>query len=311
MAKNERKNQFGIILILILLAILLIILIVLSISSYKHNKQLQIDLTNHLDSIKINYNNTIKSNNELNNKLNEIKNIDKLTIELKNEVFNSAKDLEQKILKKKTNYKIAYLTFDDGPYYLTNKYLDILKKYNVKGTFFTIGLDKEKCYDNRNKDCSGIYKKIVDQGHTIANHTYSHLIFKGLYSSSDSFINQVKKQQKLIEKKTGVITNIVRFPGGSGTAEAYGIKNSSIKKLREIGYGWIDWTAMDGDGGALSSKSAALKNLKKSINEDIEVVLLHDYSQITLAILPEIITYLQDKNYILLPLFYDSVKVNK
>ena len=46
-------------------------------------------------------------------------------------------------------------------------------------------------------------------------------------------------------------------------------------------------------------------------NEDIEVVLFHDYNNITLSILPQAIEYLEKNNYIILPLFYDSVMVNK
>ena len=154
-------------------------------------------------------------------------------------------------------------------------------------------------------------KKEFDNGHTIANHTYSHLIFNGLYSSVNSFINEVKKQENLIKEKTGYTTNILRFPGGSNTAAAYGIKNGAIEKLREMGYGWVDWTAQDGDGGAVNGTDDAWNRFTNSINEDIEVVLFHDYSTVTLQILPKAIEYLQNKNYILLPLFYDSVKVNK
>lgn len=314
MAGNKGKinKSFIIILcILILLSFITIGLIIFISNKYQKNTLINQNLSNTLTELKANYQETITNHELLTNKLDTIENITTNTKTLKEEVFSLASQLEQKIQKNESKYKIAYLTFDDGPYYLTHKYLEVLKKYKVKGTFFTIGLDKEKCYDNRNKDCSGIYKQIVEDGHTIANHTYSHLIFKGLYTSSTSFINQVKKQQNLIEKKTGVITNIVRFPGGSGTANAYGVKNEAIKKLRKLGYGWVDWSAMDGDGGKVGSKKQALATFKKSINEDIEVVLLHDYSQISLAILPEIITYLQNKNYIFLPLFYDSVKVNK
>ena len=81
--------------------------------------------------------------------------------------------------------------------------------------------------------------------------------------------------------------------------------------LKEINYGWVDWTAQDGDGGDLRTKEQARTNFKKTINADIEVVLMHDYSSITLSVLPEFIEYLQEKNYILLPLFYESVMVNK
>lgn len=313
MGRNQKQNRKSLILISILIILILLIsmLIIVVINNYQQTKLLNDKLLNELTQLDNTYQEKYTTNLELNTKLNNIENITENTNKAKEEVFTLAAKLEQKIISKETKYKIAYLTFDDGPYYLTNKYLSVLKKYKVKGTFFTIGLDKDECFDNKAKDCSGIYKKIVDEGHTIANHTYSHLIFKGLYSSTNSFINQVKKQEDLIKKRTGVVTNIVRFPGGSGTAQAYGIKDSAIKKLQSMGYGWVDWDALDGDGGSVSSQSEALKTFKKSINENIEVVLLHDYSYTSLAILPDIIEYLQDKNYILLPLFYDSVKVNK
>ena len=218
-------------------------------------------------------------------------------------------ELENKIIKKETDYKIAYLTFDDGPYYSTNDFLKVLKENDVKATFFTIGLNKERCYDNQLKECHSLYKKIVLDGHTIANHTYSHQIFNGLYSSSTSFINQVVKQEEFIKEKTGVITNIVRFPGGASTAG--NLKNDIIKGLREKKYGWVDWSAQDGDGGYLPNKDVAWNNFTNSINQNIEVVLFHDYNKITLSILPDAIKYLKDNNYILLPLFYESNMINK
>ena len=237
------------------------------------------------------------------------KNIDDKIQETKLSVFKLASELEKKILEKNSKYKIAYLTFDDGPYYSTNKVLEILKKYKVKATFFTIGYDKDKCFDQRSESCYETYKKEVLDGHTIANHTYSHSIFNGLYRNTNNFLNDVQKQEDLILERTGVKTNIVRFPGGSSTAGS--LKNSIIFGLREKGYGWVDWTAEDGDGGYVESANAALLNLKNTINEDIEVVLFHDYSQQTISILPQAIEYLENNNYILLPLFYDSVKVNK
>ena len=143
----------------------------------------------------------------------------------------------------------------------------------------------------------------------MANHTYSHLIFYGLYSSTESFMSQVKKQEQLIKEKTGLTTNIVRFPGGISTSKH--LKNSIIEQLRNNGYGWVDWTASNGDGGYVPNKETAINNLKKTINEDIEVVLFHDYNYITLSALPEVIEYLRSENYVLLPLFYESRMVNK
>ncbi len=315
MEKNKRKNNKSLttIIIFTITLIILLSLIIINIISinniFKENKKLEIKILN----IKNDNNQELTNQKEIIKNLNEVKNIDESINNTKNEVFKLAKELENKIIKKETTYKIAYITFDDGPYYSTNKVLDILKKYQVKATFFTIGLDKDICYDNKNFSCKETYKKIVENGHTIANHTYSHAIFRGLYSSSSSFINEVKKQESLIKDRTGIKTNILRFPGGINTAKALA-KNDVSKILQELknnNYGWVDWTAQDGDGGYLPSYNVAWNNFTNSINEDIEVILFHDYSTITISMLPKAIEYLEEKDYILLPLFYDSIKINK
>lgn len=252
--------------------------------------------------------------NDINEKIEELKNIDTAIKNKREDVFKLASELESKIKKKETKYKIAYLTFDDGPYYNTYKVLNILKKNKVKATFFTTNVNGEKCYDNKKYNCHELYAAINKDNHTIANHTYTHGWNKGLYKSAANFIDAVKKQEQLIKSKTGVITNIVRFPGGSSTPKAQGGKsrlNSMIEELRKNGYGWVDWTAQDGDGGSLNSKATGWKNFTGSISEGIEVVLFHDYSTITTSLLEDAIKYLQNKNYILLPLFYESVMINK
>jgi len=271
------------------------------------NKNLNVTLNEE----KENNTKTKESNNELIKQKEELENLDEKIANIKEEVFTLASQVETKIKNKETSYKIAYLTFDDGPYRLTDTIIATLKKYKVKATFFTIGLNKDVCFDNRNYSCAETYKKIVDNGHTIANHTYSHLIFDGLYNSTDSFISQVKKQEELIKNRTGVTTNILRFPGGASTAAYYGVKNSAIAKLKEMGYGWVDWTAQDGDGGSLTDYNVGWRNFTGSINEDIEVVLFHDYNNTTASLLPKAIEYLENSNYILLPLFYDSIMINK
>ena len=241
--------------------------------------------------------------------MNDIKDMDKKIADIKDKVFKLASKVEKKIQNKETDKKIAYLTFDDGPYYMTDSVLALLKEKQVKATFFTIGAGKERCFDKKSVSCMDTYKKIVDSGNTIANHTYSHSIFNGLYSSADNFMDQVNKQESLILEKTGYKTNIIRFPGGSVTAGR--LKDSIVEKLREKGYGWVDWTAEDGDGRDLETKEQAWRLLKNELDEGIEVILMHDYNDITYSILSDVIDYLESNDYILLPLFYDSVMVNK
>lgn len=255
------------------------------------------------------YNNNVNEIKLIEDELNKIKNIDNEIENVRNDYYKSLKTFEDKVSNKELDYKIAYLTFDDGPYYLTHKYLEVLEKYDVRATFFTIGLDKDRCFDDRSKSCKDLYAKEAHYGHTMANHTYSHLIFNGLYSSTDSFIKQVQKQEKLIKDRTGVTTNIVRFPGGIGSSGS--LRKGITKRLMELGYGWVDWSASNGDGGWVGDKDTALKNLKSTIDEDIEVILFHDYSYATLAALPDAIEYLRDNKYVLLPLFYESKMVSK
>ena len=298
MEKHKEKNRKSFIIIYVFLLLLLISFIILI--GYNSQKYQKLDKKN----IKL-----IKTYNGLNDNYNKYKNINNNINITRNDVYKLSEKLENSIIKNKTKYKIAYLTFDDGPYYNTYKVLDILKKNKVKATFFTIGYKKEQCFDKKEMSCMDLYKGIVDNGHTIANHTYSHAIFNGLYDSTENFMEQVKLQEKLIKEKTGVTTNILRFPGGSETAKD--LKEPIIEELRKNGYGWINWSAEDGDGGYLTSEEVAWNNLKITISDNIEVVLFHDYDLVTTNILEDFIKYLENNNYIILPLFYNSIKVNK
>ena len=314
MGKSRRKAKKSPIVVIVIFSIGILLLSGLSVNNYfKCNKLIEKNKTLNvkLNEAQEKNTNTKQSNNELLSQKEELEHLDEKIANKKQEVFTLASQVETKIKNKETNYKIAYITFDDGPYYLTDTIIATLKKYQVKATFFTIGLNKDVCFDNRNYSCKETYKKIVDNGHTIANHTYSHLIFDGLYSSTNSFITQVQKQEDMIKERTGVTTNILRFPGGSNSAAYYGVKNSAIVKLREMGYGWVDWTAQDGDGGSLTDYNVGWNNFVGSINENIEVILFHDYNKTTASLLPKAIEYLEGKNYILLPLFYESVMINK
>jgi len=247
---------------------------------------------------------------DINNKIDELNNIDTKIKSTREEVYKLAGQLEQKIKKNETNKKIAYLTFDDGPYYNTYKVLKILKENKVKATFFTTNVNKEKCYDNSKANCHEVYAAIAKDNHTLANHTYTHGWNRGLYNSTETFMDAIKKQENLIKEKTGVVTNIARFPGGSSTPGR--TKGNAMKQaLYKAGYGWVDWTASDGDGGSLPNYATGMKNFKSTINDKIEVVLFHDYHQVTTAMLPEVIKYLRNNNYLVLPLFYESVMINK
>ncbi len=225
-------------------------------------------------------------------------NVKEETSKLKEEYTDNIAKLEKMIVNKETNAKIAYLTFDDGPYDLTQKYLDILKSNNVRATFFTLGKTK---YEN-------IYKRIVNEGHTLANHTYYHNIHNGLYKSSDNFINQVKKLEDYIYSITNYKTTLVRLPGGSDQAGR--LKGEIANKLHNMGYNYADWNCYTGDGSdKLMAEHDAFYWYKNTCKDDILVILMHDYNYSTVNNLDKIIKDLKEREYILLPLHNKSMMV--
>ena len=225
-------------------------------------------------------------------------NLDKEIEDKYDEYTSNIALLEQKILNDESDKKIAYLTIDDGPYKLTTKFLQILKDNNVKATFFTIGKPSMKEY----------YKKIVEDGNILANHTYSHRIRNGIYKNSDAFISQVKKQEDFLYDITGYKTTLVRFPGGS--SQAGKLKNEIVEKLHENGYKYVDWTCETGDGSdSKMAKQGAFEWYKQTCTDDkkVLVLLMHDYNYSTRDNLDKIIKDLKSRGYLILPLTNKSV----
>ncbi len=311
MGKKIKRNKTK--LVIIILSLILVLLININIVVIINNNKLLNEeklLTKTYNDNSNNLNKETDKIKEIESEINNLNALDSKVTTLKEDYFKAIKSLEDNILSGKSKVKIAYLTFDDGPYYNTYKVLDILDKYNVKATFFTTSVNGTKCFDNPKENCTPLYKEYVKRGHTIANHTYTHGIFKGLYNSTTTFIDAVKKQEEKIKTETnGYVTNIVRFPGGSATAGR--LKSAIVTELRKMHYGYVDWTAEDGDGGNLTSTTAAWNTFTSTINSNIEVILFHDYSPYTTEILPKAIEYLKNKGYLILPLFYESNMINK
>ena len=291
--------------LIILLLVLTIINIKLYIDYKNEYKNKQIIKNNYHKEITNLNNKIIENNNYLDNLVKKYQNIDEEINSLKDEFFSKAKELENKVLNNETDKKIVYLTFDDGPYLnSTNKVLDILKENNILATFFILY--------KKNDGLKNIYKREYIEGHTIANHTASHKI-KEIYKSVDAFINDIKVNEEFIKNKfDGYTTNIMRFPGGSPTAGK--LKQGILSKLRTMNYGYVDWDLETGDGNGRDKNNPVVSynnvfdNLK---NKKIVVLLMHDYSNVTIESLPKIINEFKKRNFIFLPLFYDSVKVIK
>jgi len=199
--------------------------------------------------------------------------------------------------------KTVYLSFDDGPSANTNKILDILNDYNIKGTFFVVGRDNQQSLD--------VYKRIVDEGHALGNHTYSH-IYKNIYSDINIFMSDVYKLDNLIYETTGLETKLFRFPGGSSSQHLTGSKYKSyINRLLNEGFQYFDWNVDSGD--ALSSPLTSSEIIQKTIEgarkQKHAIILMHE-KKTTIEALPVIIEYLKDLGYKFEKLSLDSFYVH-
>jgi len=193
----------------------------------------------------------------------------------------------------KSTKGVIYLTFDDGPSStITPKVLDILKKENIKATFFVLN------YSDANEK---LIKRIVAEGHTIGIHGYSHE-YSQIYKSDEAFMNNIYKLQDKIYKSTGVKTMYMRFPGGSSNtvSKKYskGIMTRLTKFVLSKGFKYFDWNISSGDAGGAKNSKAVYKNVTKSLSKKRgNLVLCHDIHQKTLEALPDIIKYAKKEGY--------------
>lgn len=195
----------------------------------------------------------------------------------------------------------VYLTFDDGPGENSNNILDILDDYNVKATFFVVGEDVETYGD--------VYRRIVNDGHTIGMHSYSHNYSK-IYQSADAFAEDFNKIHSLILDTTGVDTKYYRFPGGSSNKVSNTSMSTFIKFLNENGIVYYDWNVASGDA---TSQAFTADELVDNVMSDVvkyktSVVLLHDQSNKTTTVeaLPRLIEALNEAGAMILPITDDT-----
>ena len=233
----------------------------------------------------------------------EVEDVDVSLKEAKDSYFKLAVEADKRA-RDGANFKVCYLTFDDGPYSKTTPlFLDVLKEKDVLGTFFVLKKD----------NLDDLYKRIRDDGHTLANHTASHKIKNGIYRSEDAFIEDIKENDDFIYNLLGVKMDVMRFPGGSPQATYSGLnKTSLVNKLVDMGYGYIDWTLTTGDGEANLNPDEFLPNVvDKSSKYSVMTVLMHDYSKNTALCLGDMIDILREQGFIFLPLSYNSSAVRK
>lgn len=199
--------------------------------------------------------------------------------------------------------KRVYLTFDDGPSQNTDKILDILDRYGVKATFFVVGKNN---YAEQ-------YRRIVEDGHTLAMHSYSH-VYSEIYSSLEAYQQDLNKLRTFLYELTGVECDIVRFPGGSSNTISQVDMHTLIDYLDSEDMVYFDWNVSSGDAsGIYKSAEQIASNVLENIGKyDNAVILMHDAAgkSSTVEALPIIIEkLLESEDTVLLPVSKDTVRV--
>lgn len=199
--------------------------------------------------------------------------------------------------------KVIYLTFDDGPGPYTEELLGVLKKYNVKATFFVV-----------NTGHLDLLPKIVEQGHTIAVHTLTHDYSK-MYVSEEAYFNDLYAMQKIIKDKTGVTTTMLRFPGGSSNAGSKeyckGIMTRLTKAVVEAGFQYYDWTVDSQDATNAKTSDEVYNNVIKGIGKKNKVIVLqHDIKHYSVQAVERIIQWGLENGYTFMPLTRNGYTVH-
>ncbi|WP_087999050.1 polysaccharide deacetylase family protein [Gottfriedia solisilvae] len=180
--------------------------------------------------------------------------------------------------------KVVAITFDDGPNDLyTPQVLDLLKKYNAKATFFLIG-ERVTRYPE-------VALREIEEGHEVANHTFSHARLQ--YLSDEQIRNQLQKTHEAIINATHVEPVLFRPPFGY-------YSERSINAVHELGYLTVMWSwhqdTFDwSNPGVYKIVSNVLKDTRKG-----DIVLFHDHGgdrTQTIDALKQILPALQKQGY--------------
>jgi len=181
--------------------------------------------------------------------------------------------------KNHTKNQVA-ITFDDGPNAeFTPKILELLKVHQAKATFFCIGKHAEQQPE--------LVQQIIEEGHTIGNHTYTHSDFFDFYNKQN-VIAEIENTNTTISSIINKEMKLFRPP--------YGVTNPAITKaLKHTKHHVIGWNIRSLDTVKKDEKEI-LNRITKNIKPGA-VILLHDSQEITVRVLEQLLLFLQKNNY--------------
>jgi len=177
---------------------------------------------------------------------------------------------------KANSSKTIYLSFDDGPIpEITPWVLDLLKSYSAKASFFCVG-------ENVSKNPE-IYSRILNEGHSVGNHTHTHI--SGWKSKNLDYFRDVQNCQELVQ------SNLFRPP--------YGRLKKKQALFLQRKYQVIMWDVLSGDFDRGLSKELCLENVLNKTSEG-SIVVFHDSIKAKdklQFVLPEMLSHFSEKGY--------------
>ena len=184
------------------------------------------------------------------------------------------------------NAQVVALTFDDGPHPVyTPQILDILRDKGVKATFFMVGREAERHPD--------LVRRVVAEGHVVANHTWDHPHLEGM--AEDRFSFQVDHTNQVLEQISGQDVVCTRPPYGSSSP-------ATVGRLNAHGQASIVWSG-DSSDFEKPGVDAIVNNSLKGLTPG-GIILMHDGGgkrEQTVAALPRLIDELRGRGYALVP----------
>ena len=178
--------------------------------------------------------------------------------------------------------KKIYLTFDDGPHpEITPWVLEELKKYAAQATFFCVG-DNVKKYPET-------FDKVLEEGHSIGNHTFNHL--NNWKTDQRTYIENTLIASKCFEEQRSS-TKLFRPPHGK-------MRRKTARKLKELGFRIVLWDVLSGDFDQGISEKKCLEHVLKN-TESGSIIVFHDSEkslQKLRFVLPKALQALHNKGF--------------
>jgi peptidoglycan/xylan/chitin deacetylase (PgdA/CDA1 family) len=199
----------------------------------------------------------------------------------------------ERVWKIKTDEKVLYFTFDDGPHPEATLFvLNELKKFNAKATFFCIGKNVKENFP--------VYERIINEGHKTGNHTFHHL--NGWKTDDKKYIEDIAEAAKVID------SNLFRPPYGRITK--FQVKAISGERL---GLKTIMWDVLSGDFDPEVTGENCYLNVINNARPG-SIIVFHDSAKCLSALqyaLPLILKYYSEKEYSfkVLPSHYSYKKI--